>query len=144
MTRVAMISGASRGIGAALGRRLVQDGWAVSLGMRQPALPDWATDAVHVQAHDASDPASDAAWVGAVADRFGRIDAVAANAGMMTPKSVIEASDDDIRAMMDVHVMSPRRLAPEIIATRVISRPPAAGGRRASGCRSGPSAHPAG
>lgn len=111
MTRVAMISGASRGIGAALGRRLVQDGWAVSLGMRQPVLPDWATDAVHVQAHDASDPASDAAWVRAVADHFGRIDAVVANAGVMTPKSVIEASDDDIRAMMDVHVMSPRRLA---------------------------------
>jgi NAD(P)-dependent dehydrogenase (short-subunit alcohol dehydrogenase family) len=92
-------------------RRLVQDGWAVSLGMRQPVRPDWATDAVQVHDHDAADPASDAAWVKAAADRFGRIDAVVANAGVMIPKTVIEASDDDIRAMMDLHVMSPRRLA---------------------------------
>ena len=34
--RVAMISGASRGIGAAIATELLKAGWAVSLGCRAP------------------------------------------------------------------------------------------------------------
>lgn len=111
MTRVALISGASRGIGAAVAERLAADGWAVSLGMRRPAAPDWATGAVHVHRHDATDPLAEAAWVQAAVERFGRIDAVVANAGVLIGKSVIEATEDDMRAMFEVNVLSPRRLA---------------------------------
>lgn len=108
--RVALVSGASRGIGAAIAQRLVQDGWAVSLGMRNPVQPDWGAGA-HVAAYDASVPGAEAAWVAAAMGVFGRIDAVVANAGVMVPKSVIEATDDDIQTMMEVNVMAPRRLA---------------------------------
>lgn len=43
--------------------------------------------------------------------RFGRIDAIVANAGTMIPKSVIEADDEDLDAMLAVNVKAPRRLA---------------------------------
>ncbi len=108
--RVALISGASRGIGAAIAERLVRDGWAVSLGMRHPVRPEWSAEA-HVAAYDASVPGAEAVWVAAAMGVFGRIDAVVANAGIMVPKSVIEATEDDMQAMMEVNVLAPRRLA---------------------------------
>lgn len=112
--RVALVSGASRGIGAAVARRLLDEGWSVSLGMRDPATPDWArqdAQRVHVQAYNALDQHAEARWVEAALARFGRIDAVVANAGIMIAKTVIEAEEEDIRAMMDVNVHAPRRLA---------------------------------
>lgn len=108
--RVALISGASRGIGAAIGERLVQEGWAVSLGMRRPEQPVWGPEA-HLQAYEATGAEAEADWVAAALERFGRIDAVVANAGIMLPKSVIEASGDEMRAMLEVNVLAPQRLA---------------------------------
>lgn len=111
--RVALISGASRGIGAAIAQRLFEDGWAVSLGMRQPGMPDWATDParVHLFAYDAADPDAPTAWVAEVAGRFGRLDAVVANAGISIPKSVVEISDAEMDQLLDINVKAPRRLA---------------------------------
>ena len=38
--RVAIVSGASRGIGAACARHLFETGWTLSLGMREPVQPE--------------------------------------------------------------------------------------------------------
>ncbi|WAP69128.1 SDR family NAD(P)-dependent oxidoreductase [Jiella pelagia] len=107
---VALISGASRGIGQAVARRLSQDGWSLSLGMRQPAVPqDVDSGRTHLFAYDAL-AGGEAAWVAEAMTRFGRIDAIVANAGLMIPKSVIEAEDDDLDEMLAVNVKAPRRL----------------------------------
>ncbi|KQW28575.1 short-chain dehydrogenase [Rhizobium sp. Root274] len=111
---VVLVSGASRGIGGHLAAELLRQGWSVSLGMRQPVLPAWAQgleDRVHLMAYDADDVGAEQRWVEAALARFGRIDALVANAGIMIPKSVIEADDEDIDAMMSVNVKAPRRLA---------------------------------
>ncbi|MFT3691187.1 SDR family NAD(P)-dependent oxidoreductase [Paenirhodobacter sp.] len=111
-TRVALISGANRGIGAAVARKLFADGWAVSLGMRRPELPNWADpERVHCFAYDALDPAAPAGWVAEATARFGRIDALVANAGISIPKSVVEIGDDEFDQLLDVNVKAPRRLA---------------------------------
>lgn len=112
--RVALISGASRGIGDHVATELLRQGWAVSLGMRQPVLPAWAADhedRVQLFAYDADDITAEARWADEALTRFGRIDAIVANAGIMIPKTVIEADDTDIDAMMSVNVKAPRRLA---------------------------------
>lgn len=110
--RVALISGANRGIGAAVAIFLHEQGWSLSLGMRTPALPSWADpQRVHVQAYDAFEETAEQTWVDAALTRFGRIDAIVANAGIMIPKSVIEADEADIDAMLSVNVKAPRRLA---------------------------------
>ncbi|WP_119388066.1 SDR family NAD(P)-dependent oxidoreductase [Taklimakanibacter lacteus] len=110
--RVAMISGANRGIGAAIAAHLAERGWRLSLGMRKPqdltAPP--GGPATLVSRHDAEDIASEAAWAGRTVERFGRIDAVIANAGMMIPKTVIEADDGDLDLLFQVNVRSPLRL----------------------------------
>jgi NADP-dependent 3-hydroxy acid dehydrogenase YdfG len=112
--RVAMISGANRGIGAAIVRALAGRGWALSLGVRRPeAVASPCPDAPsRFMAHrfEARDPTSETGWVAATAERFGRIDAVIANAGIMIPKTVVEASDNDLDALLDINVKSPLRL----------------------------------
>ncbi len=110
--RVALISGANRGIGAAVAAELVRQGWRVSLGMRKPEAPDWpGAETAHLQAYDAQDETAEARWVEAALARFGRIDAIIANAGIMIPKSVIEAEEADIDALLGINVKAPRRLA---------------------------------
>lgn len=111
--RVALISGASRGIGDQIGATLLEEGWRVSLGMRTPALPSWAAgheEKVHLFTYDANDVVAEKRWTQDALKRFGRIDAIVANAGIMIPKTVIEADDDDIDAMFSVNVKAPRRL----------------------------------
>ncbi|GES49508.1 short-chain dehydrogenase [Rhizobium sp. NBRC 114257] len=110
--RVAMISGASRGIGAALAEELAAKGWRLSLGMRRPEMPTWA-DPAHVSAfaYDAIDTDASDRWVEGTLRTFGRIDAIVANAGIGIAKTVIEADDADLDDLLEVNVKAPRRLA---------------------------------
>jgi NAD(P)-dependent dehydrogenase (short-subunit alcohol dehydrogenase family) len=111
-SRVVMISGANRGIGAAIAQELSEEGWCLSLGMRNPVMPEWANpEKVCLFAYDASDVTAEAAWVEQTFETFGSVDAIVANAGIIIAKTVIEADDDDIDALMDVNVKAPRRLA---------------------------------
>lgn len=107
--RVALISGASRGIGAAVAERLAADGWQLSLGIRDPDDVAERFGDAHIQRHDAVQQ-DEGAWVAAARDRFGRIDAVVCCAGIMTPETVVSVDDETLDAMFEVNVKSPRRL----------------------------------
>lgn len=105
--RVVMITGANRGLGKAIAAGLAAGGWDLSLGMRQPVPAGEAL----VHPFDATEPASAAAWVDATVERFGRIDAIVNNAGIMIPKSVVDAGEAELDAVLDVNVKGPWRLA---------------------------------
>ncbi|MCW5712631.1 SDR family NAD(P)-dependent oxidoreductase [Shinella sp.] len=111
---VAMVSGASRGIGAAVASRLVSEGWKVSLGVRGGRIPDWAAslpaESVLACAYDAAAGNEEARWLAQTRASFGPVGCIVANAGIMVPKSVIEAEDDEVAAMMEVNAFAPRRL----------------------------------
>jgi NAD(P)-dependent dehydrogenase (short-subunit alcohol dehydrogenase family) len=113
--RVVMISGAGRGIGAAIARRLYSDGYMLSLGARNPdavrtALGPYAEDRVLIARFDAGDGALSRAWVVATADRFGRIDGLINNAGILRMVGFNEADEAALGEMWDVNVMAAFRL----------------------------------
>lgn len=107
-----MISGANRGIGESIARRLYADGWRLSLGMRESRMPAWADEPnrLHLFDYEAT-AAVERAWSGAVLEQFGRIDAVVPNAGIFLHKSLIEADDAELDRMLEINVKAPRRLA---------------------------------
>ncbi|MDX1540868.1 MAG: SDR family NAD(P)-dependent oxidoreductase [Geminicoccaceae bacterium] len=106
--RVAMISGANRGIGRAIANAFTLRGCRLSLGVRRPG-EILAPDEGWVQAYDAEQPGSAGAWVDATLDRFGRIDVLVNNAGILLPGS-LEDDDEAFERMFQVNAMGPLRL----------------------------------
>ena len=113
MTRIAMVSGGGRGLGAAIAERLLEDGWAVSLGLRDLGqadrfdAPAGRLTAVHF---DAERPATADAWVATTAERLGRVDALVNNAGILRTVDFEQGSEADLEAMWAVNVKAPFRL----------------------------------
>jgi len=109
---VALVTGGSRGIGADIARRLAAAGWSVCLTYRADARS--AADVVHhieaeggtaraVQADVATEADVVAAF--AAADELGGLTALAANAGIVGPKTrVDELSAERVERMMAVNV----------------------------------------
>jgi NAD(P)-dependent dehydrogenase (short-subunit alcohol dehydrogenase family) len=110
--RVVMVSGASRGIGRAVAERLYADGYRLSLGMRSPSagFPGMEVERLLLSVYEARDPRTAQAWVDATVNRFGRIDAVVANAGIFRDADVESGIEADLDAMWDVNVKGPWHL----------------------------------
>ena len=107
--RVALISGASGGIGTSIARLLTERGWSLSLGARDPGRLAHSFPDAQVLRHDAT-ARDEADWVGAARARFGRIDAVICSAGIMIPQDVLAIEDETLDRMWEINVKSPRRL----------------------------------
>ena len=95
MNKIAMVTGASSGIGKACALALLADGWEVVLvGRRADALQETAQAAgaassrAHVAAADVSDPAAVTQLFEGVRARHGRLDLLFNNAGVSTPSKM--------------------------------------------------------
>ena len=110
--KVALVTGGSRSIGAAIAKRLAADGAAVAL--TYGASPDKADAVVRaIEAvggkalaicADAGDVAAVKAAVAKTAQAFGRLDILVNNAGMAIVKPVDELSLDDFDRIVAVNV----------------------------------------
>jgi NAD(P)-dependent dehydrogenase (short-subunit alcohol dehydrogenase family) len=107
--RVVMVSGAARGIGREVLRRLHGSGWLVSAGTRGasriPAGPD-----LLVHRYEAEEAGAAEAWVAATVARFGRLDAVVNIAGINPMARLLDADETPHDAMWRVNVKAPMRL----------------------------------
>jgi hypothetical protein len=83
MARVALVTGAARGIGRAIALDLAQD-HRVAITWRNTPPDDLPEGALALQA-DLTDPGSAETVVAAVIDRFGRLDVIVNNAGLVQP-----------------------------------------------------------
>jgi meso-butanediol dehydrogenase / (S,S)-butanediol dehydrogenase / diacetyl reductase len=111
--RVAVITGAARGIGLAIARRFVALGHCVALlDIDVPTLEVAATalgdtDTVLALGCDVSQPEEVQRAVERVSNTFGRIDALVNNAGIAIFRPILETSYDDWRKVMATNLDGP-------------------------------------
>jgi len=110
MSKVVVITGASSGIGAALGELLASQGHPVVLvARRRPALEDVASRCggrAVVQVADVTDRAQVRRVVNETIGTLGRIDVWVNNAGQGISRNPSELTDDDLDAVMRANVHS--------------------------------------
>lgn len=108
----ALVIGGSRGIGAAIARRLAEDGANVALTYASSAdraaavvsdVEESGRKALSIQA-DASEPGSAATAVQQATDAFGKIDILVASAGIFDMGPIEEITDERYDASFDLHV----------------------------------------
>jgi len=106
--RVIAITGGARGIGRATAAALVREGAIVALGDLDEPLAAQAAEELGPNAAafalDVTDRASFAAFLTAVEDRFGVLDALVNNAGIMPLGPFVEEDDVTARRLIDINV----------------------------------------
>ena len=117
MGRTVMLSGASRGIGQAIARRLLGDGYRLSLGVRDPnglrgsqLDPDrWGTDRVLIHPYQATEASSAEAWVEATMSWAGGLDTLIHCAGVLRTTRFLfaDGEESDLDELWQVNVMGP-------------------------------------
>ena len=107
MTSVAVITGASSGIGAATAQALAREGYTVVIGARRlERLKRIAGEKGVALELDVTDETSVAAFVADVKRRFGRIDVLVNNAGgALGLNPIAEARDDEWIGMWKTNVL---------------------------------------
>jgi NAD(P)-dependent dehydrogenase (short-subunit alcohol dehydrogenase family) len=113
ITKVALITGAARGIGLATAKRFLAEGWAVALlDIEDTQLREAAAslaDPVNVLTlHcDVSDASAVNATMARINERFGRLDALINNAGVAVFKPILETADDEWDRVLAVNLTGP-------------------------------------
>ncbi|TMB54986.1 MAG: SDR family NAD(P)-dependent oxidoreductase [Chloroflexi bacterium] len=100
--RVALVTGASRGIGAAIARTLAEAGAQVAVASRSGDNP--GVEGALAQACDVRDPASLEAMVTATVSRFGQLDILVVNAGVGAYGPFLDLPAADLEEMIEVNV----------------------------------------
>src|SRR5213083_47355 len=110
--KVALITGGSRGIGAAIAKRLAADGASVAITYAKEASAAFAVvkaielsggKALAIQA-DAADTEAVKGAVEKTARTFGRLDVLVNNAGTAIPKSFEETTLEEMDRVIDINI----------------------------------------
>lgn len=112
--RRAFVTGAARGLGEGIVRRLAQDGWAILMTDINPAVHDTAakiiaetglsSERIIAAEHDVSDAARTAAVVDLAVERFGGLDLAVANAGIGGVEvDLVDLELEDFQHIVDIN-----------------------------------------
>lgn len=104
--RVAIVTGASKGIGAGLVTAFLDRGYAVVANSRNIAKdnPFPKSDALALVAGDIADSATSELIADTALSRFGRVDVLANNAGVYISKAFSDYTVADLRSLISVNI----------------------------------------
>jgi NAD(P)-dependent dehydrogenase (short-subunit alcohol dehydrogenase family) len=111
--KVVLVTGAARGIGLAVAKRFLADGWRVALfdilgNVLEKSVAGLAeSDATLALTCDVSDPDALATALAKIERRFGRLDALVNNAGVAVFTPLMETSDADWDRVLAVNLTGP-------------------------------------
>jgi len=108
-TKVALVTGAASGIGAAIATRFKQNGWQVASIDKNKSNTDLSIEA------DVSDFKSVNDAVLKIEKELGSIEAAISNAGHYEMKSITEVSDESLVKMFAVHLGGFRNIALSVL-----------------------------
>jgi 7-alpha-hydroxysteroid dehydrogenase len=121
--RVALVSGAGRGIGAASALALAESGADVAVLSRTPEQLETVAKQVREKGRraialpaDATDPDAVATAVARVVSELGRLDVVVSVTGGSLPRPLLDTDDDVLRESFDRNVIDGIRLVREAVA----------------------------
>jgi len=128
--RIAVVTGASSGIGAATALELGRRGFAVAVGARRldrvaKVAEQVQSEGVAALAHplDVTDPASADAFCAEVERVLGPVDVLVNNAGQNLSALVAESTDDQLRSDVETNLLGAmymtRRLVPGMLERRL-------------------------
>jgi len=122
--RVAIVTGASSGIGEATAHCLAKAGFSVVLAARRADLLDSIVEDINAQGGkalsvptDLSDAEQTSALVQAALDAFGRVDVLVNNAGYGPPYALEQMDRRAMRHVFDVNLLSGMQLIAELTPT---------------------------
>ena len=118
--RVAIVTGAARGIGRSIVQKLANEGAQVIANDLDAALLAEGVDkqtqqglTVHALAGDITEQATAEALVSTALERYGDLHIVVNNAGYIWNSAAVKHTDEQWHAMLDVHATGPFRLLRE-------------------------------
>ncbi|MBL8384041.1 MAG: glucose 1-dehydrogenase [Burkholderiales bacterium] len=118
--RIALVTGASRGLGAAIAERYARAGAQVVLNARDRDALEQVQQRIaaaggraEVEAFDVADEAAQAAALARIAARHGRLDIVVANAGIQHRQALAAFATSDFRRILDTNLTAVYTLARE-------------------------------
>ena len=119
--KVAIVTGASSGIGEACARMLSQQGCKLTLAARsvdkmQAIAAELPTESLVVRA-DMTAPEDINNMVESTLERFGRIDVILANAGIYVPGEFADGDINELTRMLSINIDAVLRCAHAVIPT---------------------------
>src|SRR5665213_2054348 len=111
--KVALVTGAARGIGLATAKRFLAEGWRVALldidgdNLKKTMAAIARPDVTLAISCDVADPAAVDKALAAVAQTFGRLDALVNNAGIAIFKPILDITYEDWSRVLAVNLTGP-------------------------------------
>lgn len=118
MSRVVLVTGGNRGIGAAIANAFVAHGDVVAVASRSGDAPD----GTHGFACDVSNTESVESCFAAVEEKLGPVEVVVANAGITKDGLLMRMSDADVEAVINTNLVGALRVARRATKTMLRQR----------------------